>query len=113
MTTPQELDAYRKKLLATKEKLAEQLADTEDNVSFGTDTEDPEEEIDEDEERVNRESVRASLAAQLMRVDAALDKMEQGKYGACERCGNGIDAELLTADPESALCRLCKQAAAS
>jgi DnaK suppressor protein len=110
---PHEFDLYRTKLLATKEKLAAQLEDTEHKVSFGTDTEDLEEEIDKDEEQVNRESIRASLASQLMRVNAALDKIERGRYGTCEQCGNTIDAELLIADPESVLCRSCKQAAAS
>lgn len=111
--TPHELDSYRTKLLAIKERLTAQLEDAEHNVSFGTDTEDPEEEIDEDEERVNRESVRTSLTTQLMRVTTALDKIERGEYGTCEQCGNAIDAELLAADPESALCRSCKQAVAS
>jgi DnaK suppressor protein len=43
----------------------------------------------------------------------ALNKIEQGTYGKCERCGNEIPAERLEAMPRARLCVPCKQATGS
>ena len=41
----------------------------------------------------------------------ALERIEQGTYGKCERCGNEIPAERLEAIPTARLCLSCKQSA--
>jgi DnaK suppressor protein len=61
------------------------------------------------EERSRLLSVSRSLRANLREVDAALEKMEAGTYGTCERCGNPIDPERLEAIPWAALCIECKR----
>jgi DnaK suppressor protein len=43
-------------------------------------------------------------------VVAALRRMENGTYGKCERCGQGIPVERLEAIPAARLCVSCKQA---
>lgn len=45
----------------------------------------------------------------LERVNHALVKLDAGKYGACERCGQPIDKQRLRALPYSNLCIRCKQ----
>ena len=51
------------------------------------------------------------LAAHRRDVVAALDRMEKGTFGTCERCGNPIPEERLEAIPTATLCVACKQAA--
>ena len=46
---------------------------------------------------------RAHLAA----IDAALRKLESGRYGICDICGGPIGAERLAARPASLTCVRC------
>ncbi|MDQ4125064.1 MAG: TraR/DksA family transcriptional regulator [Actinomycetota bacterium] len=50
------------------------------------------------------------LAAHRRDVVAALDRIEAGTFGTCERCGNQIPEERLEARPIASLCVACKQA---
>ena len=50
------------------------------------------------------------LAAHRRDVVAALDRIEAGTFGTCERCGNQIPEERLEARPTATLCVACKQA---
>jgi DnaK suppressor protein len=43
----------------------------------------------------------------------ALARMEEGRYGKCERCGQAIPIERLEAIPTARLCVACKQSARS
>ncbi|MET0820214.1 MAG: TraR/DksA C4-type zinc finger protein [Aeromicrobium sp.] len=45
--------------------------------------------------------------ARLVDVDAALDRLEQGTYGVCERCGAPIPQERLEARPVARTCVPC------
>jgi len=53
-----------------------------------------------------------ALSAQAMEavaeIDRALDKLADGTYGICERCGQQIPKERLRAIPWAALCVQCK-----
>jgi RNA polymerase-binding transcription factor len=42
-------------------------------------------------------------------IDAALQRIEAGTFGICERCGNPIPAERLDALPWATLCIDCKR----
>ncbi|HEX2294596.1 MAG TPA: TraR/DksA C4-type zinc finger protein [Actinomycetota bacterium] len=50
------------------------------------------------------------LAAHRRDVVAALDRIDAGTFGRCERCGNEIPDERLEAIPTATLCVACKQA---
>jgi DnaK suppressor protein len=50
------------------------------------------------------------LAAHRKNVVAALDRIDAGTFGICERCGNRIPDERLEALPVATLCVACKQA---
>jgi DnaK suppressor protein len=52
-----------------------------------------------------------SLRDTLRDVDHALDRMEAGTYGTCERCREPIGEERLDALPAARLCIGCKQRA--
>ena len=61
------------------------------------------------EERSRLISLVRALRSNLREVDRALVKMQAGTYGTCERCGNPIGLERLTALPWAQLCIDCKQ----
>jgi YteA family regulatory protein len=42
-------------------------------------------------------------------VDDALNRIEAGTYGVCDRCGNSIEPDRLEAAPEAPFCLLCQQ----
>lgn len=46
--------------------------------------------------------------ARLQEVEEALDRLENGKYGKCETCGNLISPTRLEALPFARLCIECK-----
>jgi RNA polymerase-binding protein DksA len=46
--------------------------------------------------------------ALLGQVDDALERMEKGTYGVCERCGEEIDYARLEAIPYATLCIRCQ-----
>ena len=54
-----------------------------------------------------------TLKHQLDEVDAALARIDNGKYGTCENCGKDIGAARLEARPEATLCIDCKSKLAS
>jgi DnaK suppressor protein len=55
-------------------------------------------------ERLNRVGTARELDAMLRDVDRALQKIEEGTYGICDRCGKLIPEERLDARPWSVLC---------
>ena len=48
-----------------------------------------------------------SLRKRAARVRAALDKLNEGTYGVCERCGRPIHPDRMDALPEVGLCIRC------
>ncbi|HVH95311.1 MAG TPA: TraR/DksA C4-type zinc finger protein [Nocardioidaceae bacterium] len=51
--------------------------------------------------------LRTSAAAALGEIDAALARMEQGRYGLCVGCGRQIAPERLAVLPMAPLCMSC------
>jgi DnaK suppressor protein len=45
----------------------------------------------------------------LAQIDEALEQLEAGAYGKCERCGETIDPERLAVLPHTTLCSQCAQ----
>jgi DnaK suppressor protein len=57
--------------------------------------------------RERDETMERSLRAELEQVRHALEKVDNGGYGNCDRCGGPIAAERLKALPYATLCILC------
>lgn len=55
-------------------------------------------------EREKAQSIRISTETQLADVDRALGKLDDGRYGICETCGNAIPDDRLTARPAARYC---------
>ncbi len=54
-------------------------------------------------------SLRENSEHVLAAIDAALQRIEDGTYGRCARCGREIEAERLEAIPYATLCIECKR----
>ncbi len=52
---------------------------------------------------------RERLAERINRLSAALQRLDEGHYGMCERCGQPIQPARLQALPEAELCRDCQE----
>jgi len=52
-------------------------------------------------------SLEANLEVQLRDVSQALEKIEKGKYGECEKCGKSIKIKRLEALPSAKTCLKC------
>jgi len=53
------------------------------------------------------EAIRRSALAERAEVDAALDRLADGTYGICARCGRPIAPARLEARPMSTMCVEC------
>jgi DnaK suppressor protein len=60
--------------------------------------------------RIERVAQADSLAATLEDVERALEKIDDGTYGICDRCGALIPEERLEARPWTSLCIACASA---
>ncbi len=63
---------------------------------------------DEVEEYSTLLPIEHSLEIRLKNIEIALDKIQKGKYGICEKCGKEIPVERLRVSPESRFCLSCK-----
>jgi DnaK suppressor protein len=60
-------------------------------------------------EREQEISLANGIRDRVTQVERALERLDGGAYGYCERCGNPIPAERLAAFPSATLCVSCKQ----
>ncbi len=67
-----------------------------------------EEGADEVEEYEKLLSVEHNLELRLKDINLALEKIDKGEYGICEKCGKEIKEERLKAYPEAKVCTECK-----
>jgi len=58
-------------------------------------------------ERGENEMLVSELRGALDSVERALDRLEEGSYGVCERCGNPIGSARLEAMPAVTTCINC------
>ena len=60
-------------------------------------------------EREQEITLANNLLERIAQVERAIDRVSEGNYGYCERCGNAIPVERLAAFPSATLCVTCKQ----
>ncbi len=51
--------------------------------------------------------IEHNLELRLRNIDLALEKIKEGKYGLCEKCGKEIPIERLKFSPEARFCLEC------
>lgn len=83
--------------VAQRERLSDTAGD--DQVDSGSKTVEHEHEV----------SVANAISERIRQVSRALDRLDDGDYGICEKCGKPIPAARLAAFPSATLCVSCKQ----
>jgi len=101
-------EQFKEKLNKKKLEIEGELKSNKDFPDFGSDV-DPDEETDEVAAFGNQLSVNQTLKEHLADIDSALKKIQEGKYGICEKCKKEIPLEIFEVDPESRLCKECKK----
>jgi RNA polymerase-binding transcription factor DksA len=66
--------------------------------------------VEEDPRDEVADALRAGAVSALCEIEAALERMEVGRYGRCETCGCAIPLERLEILPMAALCMRCQRA---
>jgi DnaK suppressor protein len=100
----EELRVRRDQLMAELGVVTTVERDPDASVSFGKRVGDG---TTEAVERLNRVGTARELDAMLRDVDRALQKIEDGTYGICDRCGELIPEARLEARSWSVLCVEC------
>jgi DnaK suppressor protein len=92
---------YDQTLAEITELQRERLTDSagDDQADTGTKTLEREQEI----------TLANNLLERINQVERAIDRLGEGNYGYCEKCGNAIPVERLAAFPSATLCVSCKQ----
>jgi len=92
---------YDQTLAEITELQRDRLTDSagDDQADTGTKTFEREQEI----------TLANNLLERITQVERAIDRLGEGNYGYCERCGNAIPVERLAAFPSATLCVSCKQ----
>ena len=99
-----ELEARQKELEeasfdATQSDITGEVGLDEDFADAGTATFERERDL----------SIRNNIRDLVDQVDRAMRRIDEGKYGTCERCGQPIDASRLRELPHASLCLDCKR----
>jgi DnaK suppressor protein len=109
MLSPQAVAEYKNKLESEKKKILEEVRSHERPEDFGADPGEFEEKQDEVEEMSNNLAISQTLKDRVNEIDAALNRIEIGAYGLCEKCNREIGEDMLRAIPETRLCMSCKK----
>jgi DnaK suppressor protein len=92
---------YDQTLTEITELQRERLTDSagDDQADTGTKTFEREQEI----------TLANNILERITQVERAIERLAEGNYGNCERCGTAIPVERLAAFPSATLCVSCKQ----
>lgn len=111
--TKKELDQFRRRLEEEREKLLHQWAEIEEG-SFATPQSELSGEMAFDEEfadagsatfeRERDLSISNNIKDLLEKIEAALERIGNGSFGLCERCGKPIERARVKALPYANLC---------
>lgn len=106
------LEDERTRLLAELEAMEEHTPEIEEQVGVdigGGYDEDLADVASSTFEREKGLALESSVQHMLTQVEEALQRIEDGTYGICMRCGNPIDLARLRVLPSATLCIRCKE----
>lgn len=103
------IQEFKEKLLKSKEELEKELKKAKKISDYGSDVDSFEEETDEAEEYSANLGIQEVFKKQLNEINNALAKIESGRYGICEKCGQKIEEKVLKISPASQFCQKCKK----
>lgn len=123
MTSPEresemaDSEAAKRRLLEERERLSREIAELEASLSESLEDASGESPYDQHMAEtagvtLDREidlSLEENARAALAQIERALDRLENGSYGRCEKCGKPIGAARLREAPSATLCVDCKR----
>ncbi len=102
----QDLSRLRNQLLLKRKEIFDQVRGLESGLQ---DLQEPQVEMEEQAQKAERADLFNQLGSrergEIEALELALRKMEVGKYGLCEECGQSIPLKRLQAIPWTRLCR--------
>ena len=105
-----DLNELRDKLMSEREEIQSRIA----HVQKGEQRETADHQTDNAHEWENseiRDGVQVEAQDELKKIDHALQRLDQGSYGICSKCGQPIADARLEALPYADLCIDCAEAA--
>lgn len=99
-------DEARQTLLARRAELLGRIAGIDDRLDEPVDK-DREEAATETEDDEMLQSLGDLERTEVMQIDAALDRIANGSWGMCVKCGDPIEAKRLELLPETPFCAGC------
>lgn len=109
MISKEVVQKFKERLEKEKTELEKEVKKLKVVADFGDDIDSLDEEADESEEYGNQLALAQTFKERIADIDLALDKMEKGTYGICEKCGKEIPLEILEVSPASRLCKADKR----
>ncbi|MFM1886039.1 MAG: hypothetical protein RL026_1196 [Pseudomonadota bacterium] len=99
----------RGRLLSRRSELRQRLDRVEADRSHRSAplSADFEEQATERENDPALEAIAASAGGELAAIEHALERIDAGLFGRCEKCGDPIDLQRLDAVPQAVTCRRC------
>lgn len=105
-----DLQVFRQKLEEQRAPLLERISSLEEKLRSNKGRNPDHSDLAQDYVSSERRSIMLAQARQdLKQVDAALQRLAEGTYGTCTRCGQAIDPARLKALPHAALCLTCQE----
>ncbi|WP_223424812.1 TraR/DksA family transcriptional regulator [Tateyamaria pelophila] len=101
-----DIAAQKQILLARRAELAANLTEIEHQLDAPA-TKDWEDRASDRQGDEVLEALGHAEHNEMIRIDAALERIETGEYGACAKCGNDISEARLKLLPDAALCKDC------
>jgi len=106
------LDKMHKLLLAQKKGIVSALlAGKAEYIEIGEGKEENKDPVDTASDDIDRTMLEVLSSAELnrlKRIEAAILRIKQGKYGNCIKCGQPIPKDRLEAMPSALMCVKCK-----
>jgi RNA polymerase-binding transcription factor DksA len=99
-------ETARETLLARRAEILGRLAGINDRLDEPEDK-DREEAATQTEDDQMLMSLGDLERAEVARIDAALDRVRQGTWGTCVKCGDAIEPKRLELLPETPFCASC------
>jgi DnaK suppressor protein len=110
--TPRELEEARKELRRRRAVILEATREAgaeHDGLLSAEHGQEVEEAAQAEQGLSDLERLGMAERLELRRIDAALERMEEGRYGACAACGAAIEPRRLRALPWALRCTGCEE----
>lgn len=107
------IEQQKERLRAFRIEIEHDLQQVQENLGQGIA---PSEATDQEEVAVINNMRQIDMAGgdlfedRIYEIDHALKAIDEGSYGACQRCGQLIDPERLEAKPWATFCITCQEA---